>query len=72
MIDTYRSTFGNGIMEKLIIGLYFFGGIMICRHRLSIGYLTAMLTYCGYILGPIDDIIGIRYKWAQVWPSLSR
>jgi ABC-type bacteriocin/lantibiotic exporters, contain an N-terminal double-glycine peptidase domain len=67
------NTSSDALLEWLIISiLYGMGGYLVCKDSLSIGGLTAFISYSGYIIGPISCIFNIRFLFAKTKPSLQR
>lgn len=52
--------------------LYIYGGVLFLQGELSLGGVTAFISYSSYVLGPITSIMSIRYLFSGITPSLKR
>ena len=71
-IDAFNNS-GDSLVQWIVTStLYGLGGVLICDGNLTIGGLTAFITYSGYVTGPISLVMNIKIILAQVKPSLER
>lgn len=69
-ITTHASLVAK-VLEHYVKG-YLIGGILICQNSFSIGSLTALITYSGYVLNPVSLALNIKMLFAEVSPSIDR
>ena len=61
------------ILDSLVqCTLYIYGGFWFLHGELSLGGVTAFISYSSYVLGPITSIMSIRYMFSSIAPSLKR
>ena len=61
------------ILDSMVqSALYIYGGFLFLQGELSLGGVTAFISYSGYVLGPITSIMSIRYLLSSITPSLKR
>lgn len=72
LLESYNLSLDSVLQSTLICALYGIGGYMVCRESLSIGGLTAFITYCNYVIGPIALMFNFRLIYAQVKPCIER
>lgn len=52
--------------------LYIYGGILLIQGELTLGGITAFISYSSYVLGPITSLMSVRYMFSSIRPSLKR
>lgn len=72
LLQTYNMS-GDALLQWLIVSLlYGIGGYLICKNSISIGGLTAFISYSNYVIGPIALVFNLRFIFAQIKPSIER
>lgn len=72
LLDAYNQS-GDVFLQWLIVGgLYAAGGYFVFRENLTVGGLTAFISYSNYVIGPIAIIMNLKFLIAQIKPSISR
>lgn len=72
LLEAYNST-SDSLLEWIVISaLYGIGGYFVCVERLSIGGLTAFISYSNYVVGPITLLFNIKFLLAKIRPSIHR
>ncbi|BCK00802.1 ABC transporter ATP-binding protein [Anaerocolumna chitinilytica] len=71
-IDKYNECSESILFQVLSSGLYILGAYLVFHKELSVGSLFAVLSYTGYITGPISLIFNIRYSFSSILPSAKR
>ena len=59
----------DGIVQCV---LYIYGGYLLIRGELTLGGVTAFISYSSYVLGPITSLMTVRYMFSTIKPSLKR
>lgn len=52
--------------------LYIYGGYLLIHGELTLGGVTAFISYSSYVLGPITSLMTVRYMFSNIKPSLKR
>lgn len=52
--------------------LYGIGGYLICKSELTLGSLTAFITYSNYVINPLSVVMNLKFIFAQIKPSADR
>ena len=64
---------GDTLLQWIITGfLYGVGGYFVCINEMTVGSLTAFITYSSYVIGPIALIFNLKFLFAQIKPSIKR
>lgn len=72
MLNTYNLS-GDTLIQWIMTGLlYSLGGVLVCQGQMTIGSLTAFISYGGYVIGPIALIFNLKILLAQIKPSIER
>lgn len=72
LLETYNLS-GDSILQWTVTSaLYGIGGYLICGGSLTIGGLTAFISYSNYVIGPIALVFNLKFLFAQVKPSAKR
>ena len=72
LLDAYNQS-GDVFLQWIVVGgLYAIGGYFVCRDSLTVGGLTAFISYSNYVIGPIAIIMNLKFIIAQIKPSISR
>lgn len=72
LLETYNYS-GDTLLQWVMVSvIYGIGGYLVCKNRLSIGGLTAFISYSNYVIGPIALVFNLRFIWAQIKPSINR
>lgn len=72
LIETYSYASDSVLHGALITALYGIGGYLVCRGEITIGGITAFLSYSNYVTGPISLLFNLRFLFAQIKPSMER
>lgn len=72
LLETYNYSVDSLLQWMMVCILYGIGGYLVCKKRLSIGGLTAFISYSNYVIGPIALVFNLRFIWAQIKPSINR
>lgn len=60
------------LAQLCVLFVYFVGGISMLQSEMTIGSIMAFVTYSAYVVGPIETILNIKYKFSGIIPSLER
>lgn len=72
LIDEYNLA-GDSLLQGIVLSiLYGAGGYFVCRDNLSIGSLTAFITYSNYVINPISLVMNVKLIFAEINPSFER
>lgn len=72
LYDSYNraiTTLLDGMVQCV---LYIYGGYMLICGELTLGGVTAFISYSSYVLGPITSLMTVRYMFSSIKPSLTR
>lgn len=72
LLEAYNQSADSMLQGIMVCALYGIGGYMVCGKSLSIGGLTAFITYSNYVVGPIALVFNFRFLFAQIKPSIKR
>lgn len=72
LCSCYNQTLTRLLDSLVQCALYIYGGYLFIQGELSLGGVTAFISYSGYVLGPITSIMSIRYMFSSIRPSLKR
>ena len=72
LLETYNLSSDSLLQGIMVCLLYGIGGYIVCGNGLSIGGLTAFITYSNYVVGPISLVFNFKFLFAQVRPSIER
>lgn len=72
LLETYNTSTDSVLQWAAVSALYGIGGYFICGGALSIGGLTAFISYSNYVIGPIALVFNIKFLFAQIKPSAVR
>lgn len=72
MLETYNSLADSLLQMMLTSTVYILGGILIIQSKLSLGDITAFLTYTAYVIAPISLLFNIKMIFSGVVPSAIR
>lgn len=72
LLETYNLSADSILQGMVVVLIYLIGGILICQNSFSIGSLTALITYSGYVLNPVSLALNIKMLFAEVFPSIDR
>ena len=72
LCSCYNQTWTRILDSMVQSTLYIYGGFLFLQGELSLGGVTAFISYSSYVLGPITSIMSIRYLLSSITPSLKR
>ena len=72
LCSCYNQTWIRILDSMVQSTLYIYGGFLFLQGELSLGGVTAFISYSGYVLSPITSIMSIRYLISSITPSLKR
>lgn len=72
LCSCYNQTYTRVLDSLVQCTLYVCGGFLFLHDELSLGSVTAFISYSSYVLGPITSIMSIRYMFSSITPSLKR
>jgi len=72
LLEAYNSTSDSILQWIVISALYGVGGYFVCGESLSIGGLTAFISYSNYVVIPISLVFNIKFLFAKIKPSFQR
>lgn len=72
MIEAYNSSVDVLIQMLLTCTVYILGGFLITQSRLSLGDITAFLTYTSYVISPISFLFNMTMIFSGIVPSAVR
>lgn len=72
LLLAYNNSSDSAVQSLVVAALYGIGGYFICREQLTLGSLTAFISYNNYVIGPISLILNLKIILAQVKPSVQR
>ena len=70
--DQYRESLDTLVNQVMNCVVYFLGGILAIKGKMSVGNILALITYCAYVIGPLSLLINAKYIFAGIRPSLER
>ncbi len=62
----------SAVQGLAIAAIYGIGGFLICREQLTLGSLTAFISYSNYVINPISLVLNLKMIFAKVKPSAQR
>lgn len=72
LIQAYNTSADSALQGLITAALYGIGGYFICKSELTIGSLTAFITYSNYVINPISIVMNLKLIFAQIKPSVKR
>lgn len=72
LLQAYNLSGDLAIQGFVMAALYGIGGYLVCGAQLTLGSLTAFISYCNYVIAPISLILNLKIMFAQVKPSAQR
>lgn len=72
LIQAYNMSGESAVQGFAIAALYAIGGFFICRGQLTLGSLTAFISYSNYVINPISLVLNLKIIFARVKPSARR
>lgn len=72
LLQAYNLSGDSAIQGFVMAALYGIGGYLVCGAQLTLGSLTAFISYCNYVIAPISLILNLKIMFAQVKPSAQR
>ena len=72
LIQAYNMSTDSALQGLITAALYGIGGYFICKSKLTIGSLTAFITYSNYVINPISIVMNLKLIFAQIKPSIKR
>lgn len=72
LVQAYNMSVDSALQGLITASLYGIGGYFICKNELTIGSLTAFITYSNYVTNPVSVVMNLRLVFAQVKPSVKR
>ena len=72
LIQAYNMSTDSALKGLITAALYGIGGYFICKSKLTIGSLTAFITYSNYVINPISIVMNLKLIFAQIKPSIKR
>lgn len=71
-IQAYNMSTDSAIKGLITAFLYGIGGYLICKSELTLGSLTAFITYSNYVINPLSVVMNLKFIFAQIKPSADR
>lgn len=72
LYDSYSRAITSLLDGMVQCVLYIYGGYMLICGELTLGGVTAFISYSSYVLGPITSLMTVRYMFSSIKPSLTR
>ena len=72
LIQAYNMSGESAVQGLAIAAIYGIGGFLICREQLTLGSLTAFISYSNYVINPISLVLNLKMIFAKVKPSAQR
>ena len=72
LLDTYKDTADTIIQGFVISVLYAVGGVFVFHNEITVGGLTAFVSYGKEVLIPIAAVFNLRLVFSQIFPSIKR
>lgn len=72
LYDSYNRAITSLLDGMVQCVLYIYGGYMLICGELTLGGVTAFISYSSYVLGPITSLMTVRYMFSSIKPSLTR
>ena len=72
LYDSYNRAITSLLDGMVQCILYIYGGYMLICGELTLGGVTAFISYSSYVLGPITSLMTVRYMFSSIKPSLTR
>lgn len=72
LYDSYNRAFMSLLDGMVQCILYIYGGYLLIQGEMTLGGITAFISYSSYVLGPITSLMSVRYMFSSIRPSLDR
>lgn len=72
LLETYNLSSDSILQGAMVTALYGIGGYFVCQGKITLGGVTAFLSYSNYVTGPIALMFNLRFIFAQIKPSMER
>ena len=72
MLEAYNSFGDSNLKWVIVVGVYILGGYGVCSNILTLGELTAFITYSNYVIMPISLFFNLKMIFAEIKPSIAR
>ncbi len=72
LLESYNLSSDSMLQGAMVTALYIIGGYFVCREEITLGGITAFLSYSNYVTGPIAMLFNLRFLVAQIKPSMER
>lgn len=72
LYDSYNRALSTLVDGMVQCALYIYGGYLFLHGELTLGGVTAFISYTSYVLGPISSLLMVRYMFSNIKPSLKR
>ena len=72
LYDSYNRAITSLLDGMVQCVLYIYGGYILICGELTLGGVTAFISYSSYVLGPITSLMTVRYMFSSIKPSLTR
>lgn len=72
LLEAYNAFSDSSLQWIVVSGLYALGGYWVCNNSLTLGALTAFISYSNYVIGPISLLFNLKLIFAQIKPSINR
>lgn len=72
LYDSYNRAFMSLLDGMVQCILYIYGGSLLIQGEMTLGDITAFISYSSYVLGPITSLMSVRYMFSSIRPSLNR
>lgn len=72
LIQSYNMSIDSGLQGLITAALYGLGGYLIYYNDLTIGSLTAFISYTNYVINPISLVFNMKLLYSQIKPSIFR
>lgn len=72
LIQSYNMSIDSGLQGLITAVLYGLGGYLIYHNDLTIGSLTAFISYTNYVINPISLVFNMKLLYSQIKPSIFR
>lgn len=72
LYDSYNRAFMSLLDGMVQCTLYIYGGYLLIQGEMTLGGITAFISYSSYVLGPITSLMSVRYMFSSIRPSLNR
>lgn len=72
LLETYNLSSDSILQGAMVTALYGIGGYFACQGKITLGGVTAFLSYSNYVTGPIALMFNLRFIFARIKPSMER